>query len=310
MRKLFCGFLLALFLPVCALAQTYPVTNPTYIPNAILASASLSAAGSVTFQNNGVDTVIVRLLGTYTGLSGIFEGTESRAAAPTWTQLSAQAVNGGVRVSTVAANGAFSVGAAGWAQIRFRVTAISTGSVAVTMSGNNGAGSVGVLPLTRATYSAAAIIATGATTHFLSIAGSATTVVRITHAECSGKATGAIAVNVTGELDSAVDTVDAGTVVTSVRQDSTNAAATAVVVSHTTSPTSGTLIGNVRTGTLVLVNASTPASASPVMAWDFGNRPGEQEVVLRGVAQSFSLNTSAAFGTGAAVTCSVTWTEQ
>jgi hypothetical protein len=304
------AFLFALFLPALALAQVYPTNNPTYLPNAVLASATLSAPGSVTFQNNGVDTLVIRLLGTYTGLVGIFEGTESRGTSPTWTALSAQGINGLPRVSSVSANGAFSLNVSGWAQVRFRVTGISTGSVAVTMSGNGGAQQIGVLPLTRATYSAAAIIATGATTHFMSIAGSATMTVRITHVECDGKATGAIAVNITGELDSTADTVDAGTAVTPVKHDQNNAAVTATVVTHTTSPTSGTLIGNVRTGTLSLANATTPVYQTTPLAWDFGGNPGEQEVVLRGVAQSFSLNTSAAFGTGAAVACTVTWTEQ
>lgn len=300
-----------------AVAQTYPVTNPTYIPNAILSTASLTAAGSVTFQNNGNGSVQVRFLGTYTGMSGVFEATESRGASPTWSNIACQKVGGArylgfTSLAGTVANGVYTCDAAAWAQVRFRVTAMSTGTQNITMSGNGASAEIKTLPQARATYTAAASIATGATTHFMSIAGSASTTVRLTKVECSGVATAAITLGIALELDSTADTVDAGTAVTATSHDSTNNAATATVVSHTTSPTSGTLIGVVRRGTLTIAaaGAAPTAAATPGLVWNFGANPGEQEITLRGVAQSASLNTSAAFGTAAAVTCNMTWTEQ
>ena len=56
--------------------------------------------------------------------------------------------------------------------------------------------------------------------------------------------------------------------------------------------------------------AATPITPANVLAWSFGDRPGAQQVILRGVAQSFSLNTSAAFGSGGAVGCALEWTEE
>ena len=307
------GLLLGALSDRPARGQAYPTNNPTYIPNAILAVQTLSAPGVANFQNNGVGTLIMRLAGTNTGVAGTLQCTESRAASPTYTNIGVQIVGvGSPRVVNITGNGLYKANIAGCAQCQFNLTAISTGSVTVAMSGGPNDDFVSSLPAVRPTYSAAAIIATGATTHFWSIAGSATRTVRVTRVECSGKATAAINVNISGEVDSTADSVDAGTAATAVPHDSTFPAATAAVVSHTTSPTSGTLVGLVRSGAMSIANASTPVyNTAPPLAWNFGGtRPGTAEIVLRGVAQSFSLNTSAAFGTGAAVGCSWEWSEE
>jgi hypothetical protein len=284
-----------------------PANNPTYIPAAVLPSTTLTAPGSVVFQTNSVGTLYFNLSGTNTGLAATIQGAVMRAGTLTWVNLSAIQTSYGL-VTNISANGLYRVNASGFAQIRLNLTAIASGSLAVAASAGMGQSLEDTLPVSRATYSAAALIGTGATTHFLTIAGSATTTIRITHVECSGKATAALAVNITAEVDSTADSGDAGTTLTATPHDPNVLAAAAVVKTHTTSPTPGTLTGLVRAGTMTIVNAATPVSESTI-SWDFGNRPAEAEVYLRGVAQSFSLNTSAAFGTGAAVGCSVTWTE-
>jgi hypothetical protein len=296
--------------PRRAKAQNYPTNNPVYIPNAILAVQTLAAPGVVNFQNNGVGTLVMRLAGTNTGVAGTLQCTESRAASPTYTNVGVQTVVvGGARGVNITGNGLYKANVAGFAQCQFNLTAISTGSVTVAMSGGPNDDFVSSLPAVRPTYSGAALIATGATTHFLSLAGSATTTVRVTRVSCSGYATSAITVDITAEIDSTADTVDAGTTITMVPHDSTSPAATAVLKSHTTSPTRGTLVGNVRAGELTL---GLPAATTPPtkLEWTFGPRFGAQEIVLRGVAQSFSLNTSAAFGTGASVGCDLEATEE
>jgi hypothetical protein len=297
-----------------AQSQVYPSQTPTYLPNPLLAPAVIptGTTSTQTFQTNGVGNLFLRISGSPSGLSATIQGTEARnagAGAINWTSLSADTM-GGVRVSTITAAGLYRVNVAGYATIRLNVSALTSGVTYASWSAGNGEAFLNTLPSIRATYSAFAIIGTGATTHFLSMAGSASKTVRVTHAECSGKATAALAVNITAEVDSTADTGDAGTAVTATPHDNIDAAATATVLSHTTSPTPGVLTGNIRTGTLALVVAATPITPANVLSWDFGNRPGAQEVVLRGVANTFSLDTSTAFGTAAAVTCGYEWTEE
>lgn len=294
-----------------ALAQVYPSTTPTYIPTALLPAATLTAAGSVVFQTNGQATLLFRVAGTNTGVAATIQGTEQRGGTPAWTNLGVQVVGGAGRITNVIGNGLYKVNVAGFAQVRLNLTAISSGSIVVTASAGQGEDFLTTIPAVRASFSAAASIGTGATTHFLSMIGSATKTVRITKAECSGMATAAVSVSISGELASTADSGDAGTTVTATAQDSTNVAATSVVKSHTTSPTSGTLIGLVRAGVLTLpAIGGTPLVPARSLRWTFGDGPGEQPIVLRGIAQSFSLNTGAAFGSGAAVGCSLTWTEE
>ena len=302
------GFVLG---PTAVLAQPYPVNSPTYLPNPTLPAATIPTGTTSTFPFfvNGVGTPYVRIAGSPSGLSATMQCTEARTGTPAWTSMSVDTV-GGSRISTITAAGLYRLNVAGCAQARLSVAALTSGATTVSFSAGNGEQYASTLPVTKATYSAAAIIGTGATTHFLSIAGSATKTIAITRAECSGKATAALAVNITAEVDSTADTGDAGTAVTGTPMDSSDAAATAVVLSHTTSPTPGSLVGDVRAGTMTLVVAATPITPANVLAWSFGDRPGAQQVILRGVAQSFSLNTSAAFGSGGAVGCALEWTEE
>jgi hypothetical protein len=302
----------ALFAAVLApAAQAQTFNNPSYIPTFTQPAQVCTAACDVVVQLQSAGTAYFEVTGSGTGLAGVFQASGDRAASPTWTQINAVkagSTGGGGITNTMSATGLYRVSVAGAAQVRLHLTAV-TGSISIAASQGLGVHDATTLPRSRQTYSAAALIGTGATTHFLSIAGSATTTVRITHVECSGFATAALSERITAEIDSTADTVDAGTTMTAVPQDSTNAAATAIAKYHTTSPTSGALVGYVRAGNLNLSNAATVFGN--ILAWDFGGvRPGEQEIVLRGTLQSFSLNTSAAFGSGGSVGCSVTWTEE
>lgn len=294
----------------------YPVTNPTYIPQAIWGPQATIPTGVATnfvFTTNGVSTLYIRIAGSPSGLAATVQGSEARAPSTlAWTNLGVDLVGanvaGGGRIASISAAGLYRVNVSGFAQIRVAVSALTSGATTLTMSGGPGVASLATIPLTRYSYKAASLVATGATTHFWVVAGSATKTIRITHAECSGLATTAIDLTVTAEVDSTADSVDAGTAVTAVPLDSGDSAASATVVKHTTSPTSGTLVGLIDAGALFLGNAAT---VIPVK-WsaDYGRGPGEQEVVLRGVAQEYALTASAAFGTGASVGCSVTWTEE
>jgi hypothetical protein len=220
---------------------------------------------------------------------------------------------GGWRVSSpITATGLYKLNVSGAAAVRLNVSALTSGVTYVDFSASPGEEFVRTNPMTRATYRASASIGTGATTNFLVLAGSATKNVIITHADCSGRATAAIVVGIEADLRSTADSGDAGTAVTATPLDSSMGAATATVVSHTTSPTPGTLTGAVAVGQLGIVVAAPSVTDFPmpnVLNFEFARWPGSSQVVLHGVAQEFSLTTSAAFGTAAAVTCNLEWQE-
>lgn len=250
--------------------------------------------------------------GTAINTSGSQSGTHTMTSTSlVWNNMAVDQV-GGYRTATITGTGLYRINVSGAAAVRLNVAALTSGLTYVDFSSSPGSEFVRTNPMVRSTYRASTSIATGATTHFLVIAGSATKTVFITKALCSGRATAAIVVGITASLNSTADSVDAGTAVTATPLDSNMAAATATVVSHTTSPTSGTLIGAVSSGQLGIVLAAPTATNFPmpnVLEFEYGDKPGSVQAILRGVAQSYSLDTSSAFGTGAAVTCTLEWQE-
>lgn len=297
-----------------AVAQVYPTQTPTYIPTAVKTDVTKTVAGTVVANLNGVNTWCWHITGTFTGLIAAPQFATDRNVSPTWATTAVYPVGSttlpGAGIRSIVAAGTYCLRTSGYTQTRLNITQISTGSVVVGGSGTDGYFIGLSVPFTRQTYIAADSIATGATTHFLTIAGSATTTVRITRVDCSGYATTANVVNVKATKTSTADSVDAGTALTATPIDSQDVAATATPVKHTTSPTSGTLVGNLGVQTLAIVDVDTPVFTPSRISFTFGDQPGEQEVVLRGVAQQFNLDTSAAFGSGAAVGCSIQWTEE
>lgn len=228
-----------------------------------------------------------------------------------WSNMAVDTV-GGYRVNTITGTGLYRINVSGAAAVRLNVAALTSGATTVEFSASPGSEFVRTNPMVRSTYRAYASIATGATSNFMTIFGSATKNVIISHIECSGRATAAIVVGITVNKQSAVDTGDAGTAVTATPVDSGEVAATATVLSHTTSPTPGASVGAIASGQLGIVLAAPTATDFPspiVLAWDFGNRPGAALAVLHGVAEGISLSTSSAFGTAAAVTCGIEFQE-
>lgn len=279
--------------------------TPYYVIAAGLTSGALEVAatpGGAAINTSSAGT------GTQTGT----------AQTPYWANLGAQQVGGPsgatVNVGQITAAGVYRISTQGLAQVRLNVASLTSGVAYVDFSAGLGEFSIDTAPRQRVSFSASATIGTGATSHFLVIAGSATKTVRVTRVSCFAQATGAIYTKVTANVNSAADTGDAGTALTAVPHDSLDPAATAVALFHTTSPTPGTAVGAVRTGilnvTLLTESATDFPTVNPPLTWEFGTRPFEQEVVLRGVAQTFSLDTSAAFGSGGNAYCDLAWTEE
>lgn len=174
-------------------------------------------------------------------------------------------------------------------------------------------------PYRPVTYSAAfvALAPAASATDFLTITGSATKTVFVRSVSCSGISTAAATATINGVVRSTANT--GGTAVTPsataggqlVPHDSTASAATAAVAAYTANPTTGTLVGIVRSDKLTTTTAASSAvNGQPLMVWRFGDNQ-DQSVVLRGATQVFALNgAGASFSAGTALNCSVEWIEQ
>lgn len=159
------------------------------------------------------------------------------------------------------------------------------------------------------TYSAASLVTSAAlATDIFSITGSATKTIAIVSLTISGIATAATVSTVNIIKRSTANTGGTPTTITNVPSDSTNAAATATVVSYAGVPTTGTPVGNIRTIKIFLPpptggNANTPSM--PII----GPQSFSQPVVLRGTGQVLSLNLAGVTIAGAVLACSVEWIE-
>lgn len=162
----------------------------------------------------------------------------------------------------------------------------------------------------KTTYSATAvnIAPASSATDVFTITGTASKTVRVLRIGISGVQTTAGVVNVVLAKRSTADTSGTSAAVTAVPHDSGNAAATATVLSYTANPTTGTLVGNVRAGQMLI---PAPASVAPniMTIYDFGNLTG-QCIVLRGTAQVLAVNLNAVTVTGGSMTYWCEWTEE
>lgn len=310
--RLIVPFIAALLtaLPVAAPAQVYPSNNPTYIPTAILPATTLTAAGTVTFNSNGNGTLLIRVAGTNTALSGTVQVTESRATSPSWTTVAAQTV-GGVRVNTITAAGLYRINVAGAAQVRFNLASLTGTNVIVSASATPGPEFLATLPATQATYAAAFTLTPAASaTDFFTLTGSASKTARVSRVSCSGTATASGTGTLVALKRSTATTGGTSSAATATAFDSNYPTAAATALTFTANGTTGTLLGNLRNASLVLTPPTSSISVQP-LAWDFGTRPGDQAPTLRGTSEVFALNgAGASFPAGTALLCNVTWTEE
>ena len=172
---------------------------------------------------------------------------------------------------------------------------------------------VNTIPVSIATYSAAILnLAPAASaTDFFTITGSATTVVRVKEAYCTGTSTAAAVDVVQLVMRSTANATGTSTTPTAVPYDSNLPAATAVVRAYTVNPgTLGTLIGPVRVTALATAPLASPALNPTDQTTATGGPNNTFAITLRGNSQVFSFNNNAAsFAAGTALSCHVVWTE-
>lgn len=159
----------------------------------------------------------------------------------------------------------------------------------------------------RTTYSANAIgfqiVNSG--TDFFTLTGSASKTVTIKKVVFSAFKIAVGVSDIVALKRSTANTGGTSSTLTNVPHNSTNAAATAVARSYTANPTLGTLVGNLRSYQYFF---STNAVQTQTLVIDFGE--GDQEIVLNGTSEVFSLNANAISLAGNDVNCSITWTEE
>lgn len=314
-RKTILGALASLATVSAALAQTYPINNPVYNPQALIATQAMTATGvSAAFQNNSTPTVCLRILGPLTGLVATVQISEARAQpvgyTPTWTNVPVNLMGGTasatIQQANIVAAGLYCVDSSGLAQLRLNVTSLSTGTVNLTWSGGYGNSFIYPLNRSRATYVVSSLNLTlaSAPTDFLTVTGSATTTIRIDRAECNGFGITGTGGDLVALVRSTANTAGTSTTATPISYDTTNPTTGASGLQYTANPTAGTLRGNIRT-------AKLNNTVNTAVSWDFGpeTRTASQEVTLRGVTQVFALNGNGS-GLAGTISCAIEYTEE
>lgn len=163
---------------------------------------------------------------------------------------------------------------------------------------------------TKQTYSASitGLVAVAAATDIFEIIGSATKLVRIKRIQISGSATAATAIDFNIVKRSTANTLGASTVPVPVPHDSNNIAGSAALKAYTANPTLGAIVGVMRSMKKTL---TTPGGAIPNVPTviEFGNN-GEQNLILRAVTESLSINFNGQTIAGNLLNIDITWTEE
>lgn len=157
----------------------------------------------------------------------------------------------------------------------------------------------------KRTYSAAFQVVLAATaTDVVEIVGSATTSVQITKVTIGGTQTtgGGVVVNLIKRSTAA--TGGTSTTATLIAHESADTGATAVVKVYTANPTTGTLVGNIKSRRVQL-GATTSVSPAAEFEWAENSKP----VILAGVAQTLCVNLGGVTATGGTLDVEIEFTE-
>jgi hypothetical protein len=180
----------------------------------------------------------------------------------------------------------------------------------------NPTGSQVVAPARFATYdvSYTAITTAASLTDFMTLTGSATKTIYVQRASCTGIASAAGTSSIAAVKRSAADT--GGTPLTPsatvggqlVPRMTSMAAATATAAAYSTNPTTGALVGVLRTGKIGL--AAAAGNGGTELTFDF-SRNNEMGLSLKGTGEVFALSgLGTALASGAVLSCNMTWIEQ
>lgn len=163
----------------------------------------------------------------------------------------------------------------------------------------------------KATYSAGitGLIVANTATDIFTITGSSTKTIRVTRIEVTGTQTNPTNINLLCVKRSTANSGGTSTAPTAVPHDSSNAAATATILAYTANPTTGTLVGTIRTQKICVDIVNKPSTATPNYFWDFGIRPSKA-IVLRGTSEVLAINLNSQTVAGNSFNINIEWTEE
>lgn len=289
-----------------------------------------SGSGTITALNGAVTLTIptqasacLHVTGTWVATL-IFEGSVDGA---NWFTVQATTLPAGASVTTTTATGAFLLGIGGFAAVRIRASAFTSGTATVAWTSDNtpniqstvqqgnapwsvsGTVTASAGDGTKASYSVSVlgVSLAVAATDFFTLTGSATKTIRVTQTSIAFTGGGTV-VSAQVIKRSTANSGGTATTPTIVSHDSANAAATAVARSYTANPTLGTIVGVLRadrTDSPLLTSTTTPVDVE----YTFGDRPS-QAIVLRGTGEVFAFNFNGATLSGGTVTGFIEWTEE
>lgn len=160
----------------------------------------------------------------------------------------------------------------------------------------------------KATYSAgsAGVTLAASATDVVTITGSASKVIRVTGIRLSGIATTALTTSVSLYKRTVADTSGTSTTATIVKNDTNDAAPTAVVTLYTANPTVGS--GALARSQQVSFTLAT-GTIGAVTLYEFAVR-NERAMVLRGVNEQLAISLEGVTVSGGKLSFDVTWTEE
>lgn len=217
------------------------------------------------------------------------------------------ATNLGKAEDAVAASGDTGVFVLGVRRDALTISASAAGDYNEIAVNAYGAGLVQDYEKSAKTYSATInVAAAGSATDIGLINGNASNTCYVTKILISGIQTTAGLVDVVLIKRSTANSGGTSGAGTAVPHDSTDAAASSVVLGYTANPTPGTTVGNVRRGYLV-AGALATSVVNEILTWEFGDKG--RPIILRGVAQGLAVNLNAVTVTGGIFTITFEWFE-
>lgn len=150
-RAVLVGLAAAAFLALgsapSAVSQTYPTSSPVYIPSAVLAKTSLTAAGDYYFSVNGVAGASVRFSSVTGTMVASIQGSNDPLpianASANWTSIYAAPADGSAAATnSFSANGLWLFNTAGFTRFRVHVSTLTAGTVSLNAAATPGPGVV------------------------------------------------------------------------------------------------------------------------------------------------------------------------
>lgn len=143
MKKFFSSKLVAIMAlagaSLSCIAQTYPVTSPSYVPNAVAAAATYTAPAAYAMAAQSLGTVTLRVTGTCTSLAAVAQASNDGTNFTTVNLYPiATGTTAPTAVASISAVGFWKINASGYSNLKLNITAL-TATCTVRMLGSGAA---------------------------------------------------------------------------------------------------------------------------------------------------------------------------